>query len=149
MNAHRALGRYGEDVAARYLVDTGLEVLDRNWRCQDGEVDIVARDAETLVICEVKTRSGTSYQHPAAAVDGAKAARLRHLAHRWVTECWPAVLRAGRQPTAPTQPPGGRPPGGADRAPVPFPSGGVRIDLLAVLRGRRGPAEVQHLKGVA
>ena len=50
------LGRYGEDLAVRYLRERGMEVLERNWRCEHGEVDVVARDGDCLVICEVKTR---------------------------------------------------------------------------------------------
>ncbi|PWI44310.1 YraN family protein [Streptomyces sp. ICBB 8177] len=82
MNAKTALGRYGEDLAARELTATGLTVLARNWRCRDGEIDIVAADGDALVVCEVKARR-SGYQHPMAAVTPRKAARLRHLA-----ECW-------------------------------------------------------------
>jgi putative endonuclease len=75
-----ALGRYGEDLAARYLRDRGMEVVERNWRCEHGEVDIVARDSGCLVICEVKTRRGTGFGDPVEAVTVAKALRLRRLA---------------------------------------------------------------------
>ncbi len=74
------LGRYGEDLAARYLGDLGMEVLERNWRCEHGEVDIVALDGGCLVICEVKTRRGTGFGEPVEAVTVAKALRLRRLA---------------------------------------------------------------------
>lgn len=76
----RQLGRYGEELAARYLTDRGLVVLARNWRCPAGEIDIVARDATTLVVCEVKTRSGTAFGEPIEAVTWEKARRLRQLA---------------------------------------------------------------------
>jgi putative endonuclease len=79
-----ALGAYGERVAARHLVDEGLVVLDRNWRCALGEIDLVLRDGDELVFCEVKTRSGTAYGHPLEAVDGVKTERLVHLASRWM-----------------------------------------------------------------
>jgi putative endonuclease len=79
-----ALGRFGEQVAARHLEEAGLEILDRNWRCADGEIDIVAVDGATLVICEVKTRSGLAFGDPAEAVVAAKSARLRRLALRWL-----------------------------------------------------------------
>ncbi|HET7761144.1 MAG TPA: YraN family protein [Phycicoccus sp.] len=79
-NGRAALGRYGEDLAARYLRDRGMEVVERNWRCEHGEVDIVARDAGCLVICEVKTRRGTGFGDPVEAVTVAKALRLRRLA---------------------------------------------------------------------
>ena len=80
---HIALGRRGEDIAARYLETTGLVVLDRNWRCHAGELDIVCADGTGLVVCEVKTRSGTDFGTPAEAVDDAKAARIRDLAAHW------------------------------------------------------------------
>lgn len=74
------LGRYGEALAARFLRERGMEVLARNWRCEHGEVDIVARDGRCLVICEVKTRRGTAFGEPVEAVTVAKALRLRRLA---------------------------------------------------------------------
>ena len=80
MRAKDGLGRYGEDVAARHLVEQGIIVLDRNWRCELGEIDIVGRDGDVLVVCEVKTRSGTSFGTPLEAVTRTKAARLRRLA---------------------------------------------------------------------
>ena len=82
----RALGAYGEAVAARHLVAQGLVLLDRNWRCEAGEIDLVLRDGRTLVVCEVKTRSSTAYGSPLEAVTEQKAARLRRLAARWLTE---------------------------------------------------------------
>jgi putative endonuclease len=84
MRAKDALGRYGEDVAARALADAGMTVLDRNWRCEDGEIDIVARDGDALVVCEVKTRSSTRFGSPAEAITHAKALRLRRLALKWL-----------------------------------------------------------------
>ena len=82
---HRAaLGAYGERVAVRALTDAGLRVLDRNWRCRDGELDVVARDGDALVFCEVKTRTGTGYGHPAEAVTARKRRRLRVLASAWL-----------------------------------------------------------------
>ena len=79
-----AIGRFGEDLAARHLEGAGLEILSRNWRCAEGEIDIVARDGDTLVVCEVKTRSGTGFGDPAEAVTPPKAARLRRLSLRWL-----------------------------------------------------------------
>lgn len=74
------LGRYGEALAVRYLRDLGMEVLDRNWRCAHGEVDVVARDGDCLVFCEVKTRRPSRFGEPVEAVTLAKAMRLRRLA---------------------------------------------------------------------
>lgn len=119
MNARRAMGRYGEDVAARRLSEAGMTIVERNWRSgRTGEIDIVARDGDVLVVCEVKTRKGGSYQHPMAAVTPRKARRLRDLAERWI------------------QTHGGAPPGG------------VRFDLVGVLLPDRGAPVVEHVRGV-
>lgn len=82
----RAVGDYGEQVACAHLTDAGLEVLERNWRCDQGELDIVARDGDTLVFCEVKTRRSDRFGSPVEAVTRAKAARLRRLVLCWVRE---------------------------------------------------------------
>lgn len=90
----KALGDYGEDLAAKHLQSTGMVILERNYRCAFGEIDIVARDGCALVICEVKTRSGTAYGSPFEAVTGRKAARLRRLAAHWLSDhdiCPPSV----------------------------------------------------------
>ncbi|MGW1726225.1 YraN family protein [Streptomyces sp. NPDC002306] len=117
--ARSALGKYGEGLAARRLAEAGMTLLERNWRCgRTGEIDIVAREGEVLVVCEVKTRRAGPFQHPLAAITPAKAERLRGLAQRW------------------TQEHGGAPPGG------------VRIDLVAVLLPRRGAPSVEHVRGV-
>ncbi|MDQ0789489.1 putative endonuclease [Streptomyces sp. B3I8] len=118
--ARSALGRYGEALAARRLTEAGMTVLRRNWRCgRTGEIDIVARDGDALVICEVKTRRAGPFEHPMAAITPAKAERLRDLAQRWVQEH------------------GGAPPGG------------VRVDLVGVVLPRRGAPVVEHVRGVA
>ncbi|MBP2323772.1 putative endonuclease [Kibdelosporangium banguiense] len=88
VGTHRphALGRRGEDLAVRYLQQTGLVVLDRNWRCRDGELDLILTDGARLVVCEVKTRAGTGFGLPAEAVDEAKAKRIRRLTHTWLSQ---------------------------------------------------------------
>ncbi|ADG74376.1 protein of unknown function UPF0102 [Cellulomonas flavigena DSM 20109] len=86
MRAKDAVGRYGEDVAARFVAAQGWTVLARNWRCGEGELDIVALDGDELVAVEVKTRRSTAYGHPAEAVTHRKLARLRRLTARWLTE---------------------------------------------------------------
>jgi putative endonuclease len=78
------LGAHGERIAVAFLTDAGLRVLDRNWRCRDGELDIVARDGDALVFCEVKTRRGIGYGQPVEAVGRVKQRRLRTLAQRWL-----------------------------------------------------------------
>jgi putative endonuclease len=80
MDGHQALGRYGEALAARYLREHGMTILERNWRCAEGEIDLVALDGDCLVICEVKTRRGTGTGDPLEAVTWQKARRLRRLA---------------------------------------------------------------------
>jgi len=84
VNAKDELGREGEQVAAEYLERAGLRVLDRNWRCADGEIDIVAAERQVMVVCEVKTRSGTRFGTPLEAITRNKQARLRRLASRWL-----------------------------------------------------------------
>ena len=82
-----ALGRWGEDLAAEHLTAAGMQVLARNWRCTEGELDLVARDVDgTVVFVEVKTRAGSGYGEPAEAVGRVKARRLRTLACRWLLE---------------------------------------------------------------
>ena len=115
--ARQALGRYGEDVAARHLVDQGLVLLERNWRCDEGEIDLVLRDGPTLVVCEVKTRTSLEVGTPHEAITDAKLARLKRLGERWAAE-------RGVRPD------------------------GTRVDLVAVLRPRRGPAVVDHVAGL-
>ena len=113
-----ALGAYGEALAARHLTDKGMVLLDRNWRCELGELDLVLRDGRILVVCEVKTRSSLAYGTPLECVTEQKAARLRRLAARWLTE---HAVRPDE----------------------------VRIDLVGVLVPAGGPAEVDHVEGVA
>ena len=84
MHAKDVLGRDGEQAAATYLEGLGFRILDRNWRCSDGEIDIVAVERHTFVVCEVKTRSGTRYGTPLEAVGKAKRRRLRRLAVLWL-----------------------------------------------------------------
>ncbi len=113
-----ALGRYGEQLAAEHLTAAGMTVLARNWRCAEGELDLVLRDTDgTLVFCEVKTRSGTGFGEPSEAVGPRKAHKLRTLACRWLVEH--------------------RPPGAAD----------LRFDVVSVVRQRGSAPQLQHLRG--
>ena len=84
MRSKDAWGRYGEDVAADHLQRQGFVVLARNWRCDVGEIDIVARDGDTLVVCEVKTRTSNAFGTPLEAITPTKANRLRRLAASWL-----------------------------------------------------------------
>ena len=112
-----ALGRWGEDVAVAHLEADGYEVLARNWRCRQGEVDIVARLGNALVFVEVKARSGLGFGEPAEAVTRTKAHRIHLVAGRWLAEC--------------------RPPGWHD----------LRFDVIAVVRQRDAAPDVLHLQG--
>ena len=118
MQVTEAVGAYGERVAEAHLREQGMVILDRNWRCPSGELDIVARDGDVLVFCEVKTRRGTGFGWPLEAVTATKAARLRRLAAAWTQ------ARGLHLPE-------------------------IRIDLVGVLRPARGPAQVEHVRGVA
>jgi putative endonuclease len=82
----KAVGDFGERVACRYLTAQGLTVLDRNWRCPAGEIDIVAKDADVVVVCEVKTRSDTRFGTPLEAITASKANRLYRLGRLWIGE---------------------------------------------------------------
>ena len=115
-----AVGAYGERLAARYLAESGMQILDRNWRCDEGEIDIVAMDVTCLVIVEVKTRRSLGFGSPVEAVTAVKAARLRRLAGRWVDDHRSLVDSV------------------AD----------IRIDVIGVLRPTRGPVQIEHLVAV-
>lgn len=86
MKAKDVLGKAGESVAADYLEDQGIRVIDSNWRCPAGEIDLVALDGSELVIVEVKTRHSRRYGDPLEAVTQAKLRRLRTLAVLWARE---------------------------------------------------------------
>jgi putative endonuclease len=111
------LGQDGEDLAARHLTDAGMVVLDRNWRCHEGELDIVARDGDALVFVEVKARSSTAFGEPSEAVGRVKARRIHVLACRWLNE--------------------NRPPGSPE----------LRFDVVSVVRRRGFAPQIVHLRG--
>ncbi|CAN5803199.1 YraN family protein [soil metagenome] len=93
--ARQRLGARGEDRAAAWYVAEGYEVLDRNWRCREGEIDLICAKDRKVVVCEVKTRSSLAYGHPAEAVTLTKQRRIRILATRW--------LASGSPPFAPRE----------------------------------------------
>jgi putative endonuclease len=116
-----ALGRIGEQMASLHLEACGLVVLTRNWRCAGvvrGEIDVVARDGDAVVFCEVKARRGQRTGGPLAAVTPRKQAQLRRLAAAWL---------AAHRP---------------DRAVA------VRFDVVGVCWAGDGRAEIVHLRGV-
>jgi putative endonuclease len=77
------LGIYGERLAADYLISLGYEILERNWRCGIGEIDLIARDKDRWVFVEVKTRNGAGFGSPFEAITQEKMSRLRRLVGEW------------------------------------------------------------------
>lgn len=84
MHTNQAVGKYGERVAARYLLQHGYDILETNWRGRAGELDIIARKGRIAVIVEVKTRRGLQFGHPASAVNHRKLRRMKELAVEWL-----------------------------------------------------------------
>lgn len=119
MAAKDELGRRGERIAERALVARGYEILDRNWRCPDGEIDLVARDGDALVFIEVKTRSSTAFGHPFEAITPGKLSRLRRLAAIWLHDHHPVS--------------------GVAR---------LRVDAVGVIAPTGAPATIEHLEGI-
>ena len=120
MQVKDALGRFGEQVAAAHLRAAGIQVLACNWRCREGELDIVGQDGGTLVFVEVKTRSSVVYGLPGEAVDRRKIARIRRLATLWMDD-----YRSD-----------GESPFWTD----------LRFDVISVLRTRADGLAVDHLR---
>jgi putative endonuclease len=85
-DARRQLGKSGEDAVAAWYQDHGYLVVVRNWRCREGELDLVVRRGRSYVFCEVKTRASDAFGVPAEAVGREKQTRIRHLAARWLSE---------------------------------------------------------------
>lgn len=102
----RMLGAQGEAIAANWYEAHGYEVLARNWRRQEGEIDLVLRQGSVYVFAEVKTRTTDAFGVPAEAVNREKQARLRRLAARWLRESSPG------------------------------PAGDIRFDVVSILGGR-------------
>ena len=88
--SRQQVGQQGEALACAELVRQGMQILDRNWRCRLGEIDIVAAEpgdrGATLVFCEVKCRTGTGFGHPLEAITFAKMRTLRQLAAYWLRQ---------------------------------------------------------------
>ncbi|MDO5534182.1 MAG: YraN family protein [Propionibacteriaceae bacterium] len=118
MDPRRITGDRGEDLAAQYLTQRGWQVLERNWRTTEGEIDLVCRDPEgVVVVCEVKTRRGLGYGSPLEAITHTKARRLRRLAAAYARQ------HAG-----------------------PVPS--LRVDAVGILWHPDGTAAIQHVRGI-
>ena len=89
-----ALGGFGEKLAAAHYRAHGYAVLERNWRCRMGEIDLICARGGTLVVCEVKARTGPAHGHPFEAVTAPKQRRLRRLAAAYLRQHerrWPEV----------------------------------------------------------
>ncbi|MGA8046746.1 MAG: YraN family protein [Dermatophilaceae bacterium] len=115
----RSLGEVGEVLAARYLTERGASVLVRNWRCLEGELDLVVVEPDGVVVAvEVKTRRGVGFGDPVEAVTPVKQQRLRRLLGQWLRQN-PAVVAAG-----------------------------LRIDVVGVLIRRGQPVQLRHITGV-
>ena len=87
MHKRALLGRHGEEIACRFLVEQGLAIVDRNWRCREGEIDIVARQGDTLVFVEVRTRRSARFGVPEESVTAAKQAHLVAACHAFLAQC--------------------------------------------------------------
>jgi putative endonuclease len=124
-NARRELGDAGEDLAARWYTEAGFTVVDRNWRCRDGELDLVVADQSLVVFCEVKTRRGAQFGAPFEAVTATKQRRIRGLAARWLAEH-----------------------DGAGAAHLPFRhGGGVRFDVVSITAPRGVSPSIEVITG--
>jgi putative endonuclease len=108
MAAKDELGRRGERLAEAHLIAHGCTVLDRNWRCAQGEIDLVVLDGDEVAFVEVKTRTSVAFGHPLEAITVAKLARLRRLAGAWC-EAHPRVGRIRIDAVAVIAPPRGEP----------------------------------------
>ena len=84
--AGRDLGKSGEDAVAAWYEGQGYQVVVRNWRCREGELDLIVRRGRTFVFCEVKSRSSSTFGAPQEAVTKEKQTRVRHLAARWLAD---------------------------------------------------------------
>ncbi len=93
VGGRQALGAQGEDRAARWYEQNGYEVVARNWRRREGELDLIVRRGKTVVFSEVKARTTDRFGSGSESVGPAKQRRIRRLAARWLSELTPAVGR--------------------------------------------------------
>ena len=84
MPNNRSLGKIGEDLAAQYLIDNGYDILERNWKSNRKEIDIIALDCRVLVFIEVKTRQNDEYGEPELAVNRKKRIHLFSVANSYI-----------------------------------------------------------------
>jgi putative endonuclease len=84
MAEHNNLGKAGENQAEAYLIRKGYTILERNWYSTHKELDIIAKDGNWLVIIEVKTRTGYTWEPPESAVNNKKIKRITQAAHHYI-----------------------------------------------------------------
>ena len=84
MAAHNELGKWGENLAAEYLQDKGYEILERDWKSGHHDLDIVAKEDDTLVVVEVKTRRNRLFGDPEEAIDYKKRMSLQSAINHYV-----------------------------------------------------------------
>ena len=82
----RTTGSLGEDLAAQYLERAGLSLIERNYRCKAGEIDLVATDGDELVFAEVRTRSGTAFGTPEESLTARKRRKMAECAFSYLAE---------------------------------------------------------------
>jgi putative endonuclease len=85
-DVNKGLGDRGEELAAAFLEKHGLRIVERNFRCKGGEVDIVARDGDTVVFVEVKTRRNMNYGVPQLALTPFKQRQISKAALTWLAK---------------------------------------------------------------
>lgn len=105
-SASRGVGLSGEELAAAWYEARGFEVVARNWRCREGELDLIVRDGRLYIFCEVKSRTSDAFGAPVEAVTRDKQQRLRRLAARWLESDAPALAREIRFDVAAVTPAG-------------------------------------------
>jgi putative endonuclease len=86
VDGRRAQGQAGEAAVAAWYLGRGYEILARNWRCRDGELDLVVAQGRHVVFCEVKSRTTDAFGIPAESVTRTKQMRIRRLAARWLED---------------------------------------------------------------
>lgn len=115
-------GARGEEWAEQVLLDAGMVIIDRNWRCRDGEIDLIALDEvegeSVIVFCEVKYRTGTGYGTPLESITFEKVRRLRRLAGQWLSQ-------------------------------HPLEAPAIRMDAIGVLDLRDQPMQITHVRGIS
>lgn len=120
-NRKAKVGHRGEDLAAAELERQGMQLLDRNWRCRLGEIDLIALEDDgskrTIVFCEVKCRSGRGYGDPLEAITHQKVRRLRQLSAEWLAANGP-------------------------------PATGIRLDAIGVLIQPGAEPQLTHVRGI-